>query len=101
VNGSDRAFSPGPGRTLLTALREDLGLTGARYGCAIGVCGVRTVLVDGEPVRARVVGLDEVAGGAIETVEGLFTGPTPALGAAFVEAGAMQCGYCIPTGWTG
>src|SRR5439155_8983605 len=80
---------------LLDVLRDDLGLTGAKYGCGEGECGACTVLVDGAAVRSCVL---EVADGAsVTTVEGLARdGSLHPVQAAFVEARALQCGYCTP-----
>jgi len=98
INGTNRAAVPGdPGRSLLVVLREEFGLTGAKYGCAAGACGACTVLVDGAAVRACVTPLADVAGRAVTTIEGLppHGAPHP-VQAAFVAAGATQCGYCTP-----
>ncbi len=82
-------------QTLLGVLRDDLGLTGAKYGCGEGRCGACTVLVDGEPVRSCVTKLGGVGGREITTIEGLEKdGKLHPLQEAFLEAGAMQCGYC-------
>ncbi len=83
--------------TLLEVLREDLGLTGAKEGCDEGACGACTVLLDGQPARACLTLALEVAGREVTTIEGL-AGPgglTP-LQRAFVEKGAVQCGFCTP-----
>jgi aerobic-type carbon monoxide dehydrogenase small subunit (CoxS/CutS family) len=80
---------------LLDLLRDDLGLTGAKYGCGEGRCGACTVLVDGAPVRSCVTALKTVAGGEITTIEGLEQdGKLHPVQQAFLDAGAMQCGYC-------
>jgi aerobic-type carbon monoxide dehydrogenase small subunit (CoxS/CutS family) len=80
---------------LLDLLRDDLGLTGAKYGCGEGRCGACTVLVDGSPVRSCVTALKTVAGGEITTIEGLEQdGKLHPVQQAFLDAGAMQCGYC-------
>jgi aerobic-type carbon monoxide dehydrogenase small subunit (CoxS/CutS family) len=82
-------------RPLLGVLRDDLGLTGAKYGCGEGRCGACTVLVDGEPVRSCVTKLAGVATREITTIEGLEKdGKLHPLQEAFLEFGAMQCGYC-------
>jgi nicotinate dehydrogenase subunit A len=97
VNGAARATDAHPDRTLLSVLRDDLGLTGAKYGCGEGRCGACTVLVDGRAVRSCQSRVEAVAGKPVRTVEGLAAGDRlhPAQ-AAFLEAGAMQCGYCTP-----
>ncbi len=95
VNGAEHELSSEPDRSLLFALREELDLTGAKYGCGEGVCGACTVLVDGDPVRSCTLPLGEAAGRSVTTVEGLAPNGTlhPAQ-RAFAEVGAMQCGYC-------
>ncbi len=98
VNGSEHTVDAPSGRSLLTVLRDDLGLTGAKYGCGEGRCGACTVLLDGEPVRACVVDVDAVDGRAVTTVEGLPAerdGLHP-VQRAIVEERALQCGYCTP-----
>ena len=97
VNGSEREITAEPGRTLLEALRGDLGLTGAKPGCGEGACGACTVLLDGAPVRSCLLALEEAAGRRVTTAEGLAAGGRlHPVQQAFVEAGAMQCGYCTP-----
>ena len=84
--------------TLLRYLREDLDHTGAKDGCAIGVCGACTVLVDGMPVKACIKKLADVAGKEILTIEGMMAedGTLHPLQQAFIDAGAVQCGFCTP-----
>jgi aerobic-type carbon monoxide dehydrogenase small subunit (CoxS/CutS family) len=95
VNGVAREFAPGPDRSLLFALREELGLTGAKLGCGEGECGACTVLLDGEPVQACQARVSDAAGHVITTVEGLARdGRLHPVQRAFIEAGAFQCGYC-------
>jgi Aerobic-type carbon monoxide dehydrogenase, small subunit CoxS/CutS homologs len=95
VNGVRLPVAPGPDRSLLFVLRDELGLTGAKPGCGEGACGACTVLLDGEPVRSCQVHLLEVAGRPVRTVEGLATGGTlHPVQRAFLEVGAFQCGYC-------
>ncbi len=85
------------GRTLLWVLRTDLGLTGTKYGCGEGQCGACTVQVGGKPVRSCITPLEAVAGKAVLTVEGLARdGTLSPLQQAFVDHGALQCGYCTP-----
>jgi aerobic-type carbon monoxide dehydrogenase small subunit (CoxS/CutS family) len=80
---------------LLDLLRDDLGLTGAKYGCGEGRCGACTVLVDGAPVRSCVTALKTIAGGEITTIEGLEQdGKLHPVQQAFLDSGALQCGYC-------
>ncbi|MDR7434065.1 MAG: (2Fe-2S)-binding protein [Armatimonadota bacterium] len=97
VNGQvHEVFTP-PHRTLLELLREDLGLTGTKHGCELGECGACTVLVDGRPILACLALAVEVEGAEILTVEGLGRpGNLHPLQEAFMEVGALQCGYCTP-----
>jgi aerobic-type carbon monoxide dehydrogenase small subunit (CoxS/CutS family) len=95
VNGSKVRVDADAGRSLLNVLRDDLGLTGAKYGCGEGRCGACTVLVDGEPVRSCITTVRTAAAHEITTIEGLGKdGQLHPLQQAFLEAGAMQCGYC-------
>ncbi len=96
VNGEPHEAAS-PQRGLLSYLRFDLGLTGTKYGCGEGLCGACTVLVDGQPLRACLTTVGAVAGGNIETIEGLASDEDlHPVQAAFVAEQAMQCGYCIP-----
>jgi CO/xanthine dehydrogenase Mo-binding subunit/aerobic-type carbon monoxide dehydrogenase small subunit (CoxS/CutS family) len=97
VNGDTRDVAAHPPRSLLHVLREELGLTGAKYGCGEGACGACTVLVDGAATRACVTPLAEVAGRRVTTVEGLSAGGVlhPVQRALVAEA-AFQCAYCTP-----
>jgi aerobic-type carbon monoxide dehydrogenase small subunit (CoxS/CutS family) len=98
VNGRVQSLRIQPDRSLLVALRQDLGLTGAKYGCGEGECGACTVLLDGVAVRSCQVALTEVGAREVVTIEGL-AGPSGALSPvqrAFAEAGAFQCGFCTP-----
>jgi len=95
VNGKSYAVSAEPDTSLLEILREDLGLTGTKYGCGEGQCGACSVIVDGDLVHSCVAPLSEVKGTAITTIEGLAAGGhLHAVQQAFLEEGAMQCGYC-------
>ncbi|MDR0387810.1 MAG: selenium-dependent xanthine dehydrogenase [Treponema sp.] len=94
VNG--RPFTGGADRKLLDFLREDLGLTAAKNGCGSGACGACTVLADGAPIRSCVTPLKKIAGRNIVTLEGLSAREKAVYGFAFAEAGAVQCGFCIP-----
>ncbi len=95
VNGIDRAV---PSSTrLLTVLRDQLGLTGAKPGCGEGACGACTVLADGEPVRSCQVSAEAMTGKQLTTIEGLREGTgLHRVQQAFADAGAAQCGYCTP-----
>jgi aerobic-type carbon monoxide dehydrogenase small subunit (CoxS/CutS family) len=95
VNGSARPIYADPDRSLLSVLRDDLGLTGTKYGCGEGQCGACTVLVEGKRVRSCVTRLDTVRGKTIRTVEDLAPGPgLHPVQQAFLDADALQCGYC-------
>lgn len=97
INGTRRRIVADVERSLLSVLHEDLDLTGAKYGCGEGQCGSCTVLVDGQAVRSCRTQVGTVAGKQVRTVEGLTqNGQLHPLQNAFLEVGAMQCGYCIP-----
>jgi aerobic-type carbon monoxide dehydrogenase small subunit (CoxS/CutS family) len=97
VNGATHRLKVEAEQTLLGALREQLGLTGAKYGCGEGQCGSCTVLVDGRATRSCQTRVASVAGAAITTIEGLAQdGRLHPVQEAFIAAGAMQCGYCTP-----
>ena len=83
-------------KKLLSFLRDDLRLTSAKDGCAQGACGTCTVLVDGKATRACVPRLEKLAGKSVVTVEGLSPREKDVYAFAFAEAGAVQCGFCIP-----
>ncbi len=91
VNGEKRRLSVMPSDTLLHALREKLGLTGAKPGCENGDCGACTVVIDGLPIKSCLTLAVECEGKEILTVEGLENTP---LQRAFIENKAFQCGYC-------
>jgi len=95
VNGTKRTVTADPERPLLDVLREDLGLTGTRYGCGEGRCGACSVLLEGERVPSCITPISQADGKSIRTIEGLSTGDSlHPVQEAFLEAGAMQCGYC-------
>jgi aerobic-type carbon monoxide dehydrogenase small subunit (CoxS/CutS family) len=97
VNGEGRTVAFPVHHTLLEVLREELGLTGTKHGCELGECGTCTVLVDGQPVLSCLALAAEMAGRAIETVEGLQQGnELHPLQSTFADLGAAQCGYCTP-----
>jgi nicotinate dehydrogenase subunit A len=97
VNGKVVAIDAAdPQMPLLYALRDDLGMRGARFGCGLGQCGACTVHLDGKPARSCVMPLAAVAGKKIVTLEGLGTpGKLHPLQKAFIDEQAVQCGYCI------
>ena len=96
VNGAKRSVETGPDTPLLEVLREQLNLTGTKYGCGEGQCGACTVQIDGTAVRSCVIKAASVSGREIITVEGLSTpgGKLHPLQQAFLDAGSFQCGFC-------
>src|SRR5688572_21573473 len=97
VNGKSHRFKTESRRTLLDVLREDLDLTGTKYGCGEGQCRACTVLLDGKPVRSCLTEITEVEGRKLTTIEGVAVdGKLHPVQEAFVREGAMQCGYCVP-----
>ena len=97
VNGQDRSVMTEEDRPLLDVLREDLGLTGAKYGCGEGECGACTVLVDGHAVRSCITPVAKVGSSPVQTIEGLQSGDKlHPVQQAFLDKQAMQCGYCVP-----
>lgn len=97
VNGQTHDLIVRPERTLLDVLRDDLGLTGAKRGCDLGACGACAVLLDGRPVNACLTLAVEASGREIVTIEGLAAaGQLHPVQEAFVEHGAVQCGFCTP-----
>jgi aerobic-type carbon monoxide dehydrogenase small subunit (CoxS/CutS family) len=97
LNGKEVAVETSPERMLLWVLRTDLEHTGTKYGCGEGYCGFCTVLVDGQPERSCQLPLAKVEGKSVMTIEGLSTGSRlHPLQQAFVDNGALQCGYCTP-----
>ncbi len=97
VNGEDRAVAIPTHRTLLDMLRDNLALTGAKKACNAGTCGACNVLVDDTPVRSCLCLAVTVAKKKVTTVEGLASGPAlSTVQQAFLDAGAIQCGFCMP-----
>ena len=97
VNGESRHADVPSATTLVELLREHLGLTGTKIGCGHGECGACTVLLDGEPVNSCLVFAAQCAGREVTTIEGLRSdGAIGRLQDAFVDTGAVQCGYCTP-----
>ncbi len=97
VNGERYELEVEANQTLLRLLREDLGMTGTKCACERGDCGTCTVLLDGEPVKSCLVLAVEADGRGVTTIEGISKGGeiTP-LQRAFIEHGAVQCGFCTP-----
>ena len=97
LNGTDFSCDVPANRRVIDLLREDLGLTGSKEGCGTGECGACTILVDGAAYLSCLMVAGQLAGRSVTTVEGLAATPEGTrLQKAFVEEGAVQCGYCIP-----
>jgi aerobic-type carbon monoxide dehydrogenase small subunit (CoxS/CutS family) len=97
VNGRDESVTSDADRPLLEVLREDLGLTGAKYGCGEGECGACTVIVDGVAVRSCVTTVGDVGAAKIRTIESLAANDAlHPVQQAFIDQHAMQCGFCVP-----
>ena len=97
VNGASRRVETDPERALLWVLRNDLDLTGTKYGCGEGQCGACTVLIEGVAHRSCITAVGTVAGKEITTIEGLADGERlHPLQLSIIECDAMQCGYCTP-----
>jgi isoquinoline 1-oxidoreductase subunit alpha len=94
VNGVARKFEGDPEMPLLWYLRDDLDLTGTKFGCGMGLCGACTIHVNGTAVRSCVTSLQNAAGKEITTIEGLSQTHTHPLQKAWKEANVPQCGYC-------
>ena len=97
VNGDPVRREVEPDASLLSVLRDDLGLTGTKWGCLTGDCGACTVLVDGDPVVSCLQLAMQIRGRKVTTIEGIaHGGALDDVQAAFVEVGATQCGFCTP-----
>jgi aerobic-type carbon monoxide dehydrogenase small subunit (CoxS/CutS family) len=97
VNGKSHTVEVAPNQSLLSVLRNNLDLTGTKYGCGEGQCGACTVLLDGKPVRSCLTGVGSVAGKKITTIEGLEqNGALHPVQEGFLHEEAFQCGYCTP-----
>jgi carbon-monoxide dehydrogenase small subunit len=97
INGKNQELSTDPQRTLLEVIREDLGLTGTKYGCGEGQCRACTVIMDGVAVRSCLTEITEAQNKNIETIEGLSNGSElHPVQEAFLSENAMQCGFCVP-----
>jgi len=98
INGKKRKFFVKPNDLLINIIRNDLFLTGSKYGCGIGECGACTVLLNGEPVLSCLTLAVTVDGKEITTIEGLARGDElHPMQKAFLENGAVQCGFCTPS----
>jgi len=97
INGRCESLPVEPLETLLTVIRDRLGLTGTKKGCDGGECGACTVLLDGEPILSCLTPAVQAHGRVVTTIEGLATnGHLHRIQAAFIEKGAVQCGFCSP-----
>lgn len=97
LNGKKTELQVDPTETLLWVLRNQLELTGTKFGCGVGICGSCTVLIDNEAVRSCSLPVGDVAGKNVVTIEGLAAdGQLHPVQKAFVEHDALQCGYCTP-----
>jgi len=94
LNGEEREVDADPAMPLLWLLRDDLGLTGTKFGCGIGQCGACTVHVDGVAARSCLLPVGELAGRAVTTIEGLSPDGRHPVQRAWVEHAVPQCGYC-------
>ena len=97
LNGVERTLDVGPKMTLLRILREVYHLTGTKCGCAMGACGTCTVVMNGEAVRSCLINPKNLDGADVLTIEGLAKdGKLHPIQQAFIDAGAVQCGFCTP-----
>lgn len=97
INNVIHEIKASPEHSLLDVLRQEVKLTGTKYGCGEGNCGACTVLIDGEPMRSCITSVGSVTGREVTTVEGLAEdGHLNLVQKAFVENSAFQCGYCTP-----
>lgn len=97
LNGKATEITTDPNQTLLWVLRNQLGLTGTKYGCGNGFCGACTVLINREATRSCMLPVSDIAGKEVITIEGLARGgKLHPVQKAFVEHDALQCGYCTP-----
>ena len=94
INGNEAEVTADPATPLLWVLRDELGLTGTKFGCGIALCGACTVLVDGQVTRSCVTPVSTLEGKAIATIEGLSTDRSHPLQLAWIKHQVPQCGYC-------
>ena len=97
INGTRREFDGDPDTPLLWVIRDELGLTGTKYGCGIAQCGACTVHVDGQPLRSCMLAVGAIGNRKITTIEGVGATPTGAkVQKAWLDLEVIQCGYCQP-----
>jgi isoquinoline 1-oxidoreductase alpha subunit len=96
INGAPREVKASADTPLLWVLRDELGLTGTKYGCGVGVCGACTVHLDGEAVKSCMLPSGALSGKAVRTIEGLSKDGTHPVQRAWLEEDVAQCGYCQP-----
>ncbi len=97
LNGKKTEILTDPAQTLLWVLRNQLGLTGTKFGCGTGFCGACTVLINREAVRSCTIPVSDIAGKEVITIEGLGrNGKLHPVQQAFIDHDALQCGYCTP-----
>jgi aerobic-type carbon monoxide dehydrogenase small subunit (CoxS/CutS family) len=97
LNGKNAEITTEPNQTLLWVLRNQLGLTGTKFGCGQGFCGACTVLLNNEPTRSCMLPVSDISGKEVITIEGLSrNGKLHPLQQAFIDHDALQCGYCTP-----
>ena len=94
LNGKSQAVDAAPAMPLLWVLRDQLGLTGTKFGCGMSLCGACTVHINGQPVRSCVTPISTVAGKTVVTIEGLSANASHPIQQAWVEQDVPQCGYC-------
>ena len=94
VNGVEHTLDVDADTPILWAIRDQIGLTGTKFGCGVAACGACTVHLDGEPVRACQTTVEDAAGAQITTIEGLDSAPARAVQAAWRELDVVQCGWC-------
>jgi len=94
INGHDRTFDGDPDMPLLWYLRDEIDMTGTKFGCGVGLCGACTVHRNGEAIRSCSTTMKDVAGKSITTIEGLSTDGSHPLQKAWMQANVPQCGYC-------
>lgn len=94
INGKDASYDGDPNTPLLWVLRDEIGLTGTKYGCGAGICGACTVHVDGVAIRSCTTNIGEVAGKSVTTIEGLSADGNHPVQKAWRELSVPQCGFC-------